>query len=120
MIFRNLLIVGFGGAIGSITRYLVALFLKNNSFPYSTLVVNIVGSFLIGMAMAFVAKQQEQHIWRLLLATGFCGGFTTFSALSWEILEMLQQQRFSTALIYIATSLLIGLVAVYLGYLLLK
>lgn len=120
MSWKNLFLVGFGGAIGSITRYVTGIFIKHESFPFATLTVNIIGSFLIGLAMAFAAKQQDHGTWRLLLATGFCGGFTTFSALSWETMQMFYQHRFGTALVYIGVSFLAGFIAVAAGYWLLK
>jgi CrcB protein len=120
MIWKNIALVGIGGAIGSMLRYICGVFIKHNSFPFATLTVNIIGSFIIGAVMAMAAKQANFGDWRLFLATGICGGFTTFSALSWETLQLVQQQRFLLALSYAAVSFVAGLVAVFIGYWLLK
>lgn len=120
MIIKNLLLVAIGGALGSVSRYLVGLSIQPNNFPYATLVVNIVGSFCMGLIMAYLLKQQENNLLRLLLTTGFCGGFTTFSAFSWETLQLLQQQKFFSAMVYVAISFIVGIVAVFAGYYIVK
>ncbi len=120
MILKHFLLVGLGGMAGSVLRYAFSLFIKHNSFPYATLVVNIVGSLVIGVVMGIASKQSHFGDWRLFLATGICGGFTTFSALSWECLQMLQQNRYYTAAFYIVISVLLGLMAVVAGYSLTK
>jgi fluoride exporter len=118
--FKNFLLVGVGGMAGSMLRYLFSVIIKHNSFPYSTFVVNIIGSFIIGLTMAVAAKQQNFTHYTLLLATGICGGFTTFSAFSWESVQMLQQQRYTTLAIYILLSIVLGIAATFLGYTILK
>lgn len=117
---KHILLVGLGGAIGSMLRYASSLVIKSNHFPYATLLVNIVGSFVIGLIMAMAIKQHSFTNWRLFIATGICGGFTTFSALSWDALQMLQQQRYNIAVVYIVSSLVLGLLATFFGYTLLK
>lgn len=118
--FKQFLLVGIGGAIGSMLRYFCSLIIKHNYFPFTTLTVNIIGSFIIGAVMAIAVKEANFNSWRLLLATGICGGFTTFSALSWETLQLLQQKRYTNAILYIVTSVVFGLAAIFLGYLILK
>lgn len=89
MIIRQILLVGAGGMMGSILRYLTGHLVKQENFPYATFTVNIVGSLLIGTIMGVAAKQDGFTNWRLFLATGICGGFTTFSAFAWENLQLL-------------------------------
>ena len=116
MLIKNIILVGFGGMIGSVMRYLVSYFIKHDSFPFATLLVNIIGSLLIGSIMGIAARQEGFANWRLFLATGICGGFTTFSAFAWENLQLLQQQRYGTFVLYTSISLILGLVAVTAGY----
>ena len=89
---KSILLVGVGGAAGSMLRYLTALLVNryaNSHFPWATFTVNILGCFLIGLLFGLLDKQQvaNQNI-RLLLITGFCGGYTTFSAFSIENLNL--------------------------------
>ena len=116
MLLKNIILVGLGGMIGSVMRYLVAYFIKHDSFPFATLLVNIIGSLLIGSIMGIAARQEGFANWRLFLATGICGGFTTFSAFAWENMQLLQQQRYGTFVFYTSISLILGLAAVTAGY----
>lgn len=116
MILRNLLFVGIGGAFGSIARYALTNIIGTKPLPIATFTVNTVGSFLIGLLMGCVAKQTDTNFWQLILITGFCGGFTTFSALSWDMVIMIQQQRFLAALFYVFTTLLLGLLFAFWGF----
>jgi len=120
MLLKNLLLVGFGGMIGSAMRYLAVHFIKHESFPYATFTVNIIGSLLIGAIMGIAAREEGFGNWRLFLATGICGGFTTFSAFAWENMQLLNQQRYGSFVIYTGATLILGLGAVTLGYWLTK
>lgn len=113
---KNILLVAVGGAVGSIFRYAASLIALTKKFPAATFMVNILGSFLIGLLMGYLAKQIQQQNWQLLLVTGFCGGFTTFSAFSWDDVLLLQQQRYITAIIYIAATIALGVLCTVLGY----
>jgi len=114
---KNLLLVGLGGSIGSMARYAVSLLIRSKSFPYATLSVNIIGSFIIGVVFAMSIKEAGlSNNWRLFLATGICGGFTTFSAFSLENMELLQNGKIGMALSYIIFSILLGIIATFLGY----
>ena len=117
---KHILLVGFGGMLGSILRYTASLVIKQPNFPYSTLLVNIIGSLFIGMIMAWSAKQESTEFWQLLLATGICGGFTTFSAFAWENLQLLNEQRYAHFCLYALGTLILGLIAVAIGYWLIK
>lgn len=116
MLFKNILIVGIGGMIGTILRYLAGYLIRHDSYPYATFVVNILGSFAIGAIMGVAARQEGFGNWRLFLATGICGGFTTFSAFAWENMQFLQQQRYVPFAVYAGSSIILGLAAVTAGY----
>ena len=112
---RQLLLVALGGALGSALRYLAALLLARHytgSIPLATLVVNLVGCFLIGFLIGLCSE--TGHL-RLLFITGFCGGFTTFSTFTAESYTMFREGAYGLALLYIAGSVLIGLLALWLG-----
>ncbi len=114
---KNILFVGLGGAAGSMLRYAFAVWFKHATFPLATFLVNIIGSFIIGVVFAYsLRSEQFANNWRLFLAAGICGGFTTFSAFSLESFIMLQQQRIGMFALYVTGSLLLGLAATWLGY----
>ncbi len=111
----NFLLIAIGGAAGSVLRYGCSRLLNTPSFPYGTLAVNIIGSFLIGVLWAFFSKEADEEK-RLLLITGFCGGFTTFSAFSLEGLQLLQQSKFTTFFLYTFATIIFGIAATYTGF----
>jgi fluoride exporter len=114
---KNFILVGLGGATGSMLRYAVSLLLVNRVFPLATLLVNVAGSFLIGLILALGIKNESfAGNWKLFLATGICGGFTTFSAFSAENLQLLQNGKPLVSLLYIAVSIVAGIFAAFLGY----
>lgn len=120
MILKNFILVALGGMTGSVLRYFFSVIIKHNTFPFATFTVNIIGSFIIGIVMCMAVKQEGFGDWRLFLATGICGGFTTFSAFSWECISMLQQQRYISFALYSVGSLLLGFSATFLGYWIIK
>lgn len=114
---KNILLVGLGSSIGGMVRYGVSLFVKSVSFPYATLTVNIIGSFIIGIIFAYTLKNENsQEQIKLFFATGICGGFTTLSAFSLENMQLLKSENYITAILYIALTLLLSLIAVFAGY----
>jgi fluoride exporter len=120
---RDFIAVFIAGGVGSLARYAVsqlAIFKNNtavNTIFTPTLLVNIIGSFLIGIIMAYALKVESFSTnYKLLLATGFCGGFTTFSALSNETFLMLKQNNISGALLYILVTIILGILATFIGY----
>ena len=114
---KNLLLVGLGGALGSMLRYAAAVMINTKYFPWPTLTVNIIGSFFIGLIFALSIKDDTfLNNWKLFLATGICGGFTTFSAFSLENMGLLQQGKYATALTYICLSIILGIFAAFAGY----
>lgn len=117
---RNIFFVALGGSFGSVLRYLVATIIVTKKFPTSTFLVNIIGSFLIGFLMAFLLKQNNSQHWQLLMVTGFCGGFTTFSAFSWDVILLLQQARYLTAVLYVLATFILSIFFCFLGFSLCK
>ena len=114
---RNFLLVALGGGIGSMLRYGTLLMINAKYFPWSTLAVNIIGSFLIGLILALSIKEESiLYNWKLFLATGVCGGFTTFSAFSMENMELLQNGKYLLAATYIALSVVLGIAAAFAGF----
>lgn len=111
---NNLLLVGLGGAVGSILRYALQKNL-NHSFPYGTLLVNVIGCLLIGLLWGLFTKNFDEQR-RLLLVTGFCGGFTTFSAFTQEGIQMMMENRWFIFALYAAISVVLGLMATFIGF----
>ena len=116
---KNLLIVGLGGAVGSMLRYAVQRFFQAQTaaaFPTGTLLVNIAGCFLIGILWSLVSRSLTWNDeMKLLLMTGFCGGFTTFSAFTLEGIGLLKENRTVLFVIYLSASVLGGLLATFIG-----
>jgi CrcB protein len=116
---KTIILVGLGGAIGSILRYLSGWFASKyfqGSFPISTLVINILGSLLIGVFIGVLAKfYPENHPLKFLLIIGFCGGFTTFSSFAVENYNLLQNGNQFSAYIYIIVSVILTITAVGIG-----
>lgn len=119
----NCLLVGLGGFIGAVLRYLISLIpIKNpESFPINTFIINIIGAFAIG-CIAFAASKNENIDPKLLLflKVGICGGFTTFSTFSLETAELIKGGSVLTAVIYVIFSIVVGVLAVILPQLVLK
>ena len=111
--------VGSGGFLGANARYFVGLWAAatwGTLFPWGTLLINVVGSFVLGFYLTFVTERfTGRSTTRLLLATGFLGAFTTFSTFSYETIQLLAQGATMVALAYMAASLLLGLTAVVVG-----
>lgn len=109
--------IGLGGMLGSILRFGISNFFKNESSWVGTGLINICGSFLIGLFLAWTQKNQgNDQFWSWFLATGFCGGFTTFSTFSWENLQLIQSGKWGWAACYTLCSLIGGFTAVWAGY----
>ncbi|MBS4042593.1 MAG: fluoride efflux transporter CrcB [Chitinophagaceae bacterium] len=113
---KALLLVAFGGATGSILRYLTYYLIPTKTFNWATLLVNIIGSLLIGLLAGYLTKITINNNWHLVLIVGFCGGFTTYSAFSWDILQLFQQQKIFLAICYAIAMLVLGLLFTFIGY----
>lgn len=119
----NVIIVGIGGFIGAVLRYLIGLIpLKQASgFPIKTMCINIIGSFVIGLVAAYSIKHSEsKESLQLFLKVGICGGFTTFSSFALETMNLLDNGNTFTAILYTSLSVICGVVAVYLAELLVR
>lgn len=107
----NLIAVFVGGGIGSVLRYIAGICL-----PFPTLIVNIVGSILLGFFFAFFLQRPEiSHGLKLALTVGFCGGVTTFSTFSFQIFEMIEVGHWLNGLSYAFVSLFFGVISVFIG-----
>ncbi len=115
----SLLWVATGGAIGATLRHLagiLALRIMGAGFPWGTLFVNIFGSLLMGLFIAWMTKKSGvTNDMRLFVATGILGGFTTFSAFSLDVANMVERGAMTSAFVYIAVSVIISLAAVFIG-----
>ena len=113
------LAVALGGALGALSRYWMYntwIKLSENQFPYVTLIINVVGSLLIGIAFVLLVERHYIGLeWRNVISVGFLGAFTTFSTFSIDALGLLEQGQISLAVIYIVASVLICLLAAWLG-----
>ena len=120
---KNLLFVFIGGGFGSVLRFLLGKWLNNteNGIPFGTFVANILGSLLIGIILGYAAKSDTlNQNQTLLLATGFCGGFTTFSTFAYQNHIFLKSGDFTSFALYTITSFVVGFLAVFAGMYLIK
>jgi CrcB protein len=120
---KNILLVFLGGGLGSSLRYLISKYLNQleNSIALGTFAVNILGSLLIGIIMGFALKNDTpSSTLTLLVATGFCGGFTTFSAFALENYQLLKTGDITNFIVYTLGSVALGIVAVFIGIWLVK
>ena len=104
--------VAFGGSVGAVTRYLVSIWAAErfgSDFPFGTLIVNIVGCLLV------TERVMASPYWRLIVATGFIGGLTTFSSFSFETLKLLEDAQFQLAAYNLLANLIFGLLATWVG-----
>lgn len=116
---KSILMVGFGGAAGSVLRFAIQKILQPHSipaFPTGTFLVNIAGCFIIGILWGITSRTDgwNEEI-KLLLMTGLCGGFTTFSAFTLEGIGLLKENKAGLFLVYIAGTVILGLLATYIG-----
>jgi fluoride exporter len=118
---KTLLLVGTGGFLGSISRFLASRFIQDNlsvAFPFGTFFVNISGCFLIGLIYGFSERSSLLTSgWKMFLAVGFCGGFTTFSTFANENLALLRDGEFLYFLLYTGLSIFLGITATFLAVL---
>lgn len=118
------LLIGIGGFIGSVGRYMLNRWVHDqldNFFPLGTMVVNILGSLLIGIIFGLSLKGSiMSNELKMFLVVGFCGGFTTFSSFTNDGLSLLRDGQVTSFFLYIGISVIFGLLAVYAGYVLSK
>ena len=108
-----MLLVLLGGGIGAILRYLISTFFNKHFMPWGTFMVNVLGCFVFGVLVSFLTNTQ----YKLLLLTGFCGGFTTFSTFASETAHLFTgtKKDFVSGLIYLTSSIVVGIFAMFLG-----
>lgn len=116
---QRYLLIAIGGALGSMARYWVGSSLANRMgirFPYGTFVVNISACLIIGFSLTWLVRRTEANpAWTFLIPVGFVGAYSTFSTFEWETLMELQTGGFLMAALYVSLSILLGLLAVWLG-----
>ncbi|MBU3822447.1 fluoride efflux transporter CrcB [Flavobacteriaceae bacterium XHP0103] len=120
---KHILLVFLGGGFGSVLRYIIGKYLNSpeNGIPYGTFTANILGSLLIGIILGLAAKNDSlTQSQTLLLATGFCGGFTTFSTFAYENHVFLKSGDFTSFALYTIASFIVGFLAVFFGMFLVK
>ena len=120
---KLMLAIGAGSFIGGVFRYLLTLLIHAKTtthFPLGTLTVNIIGCFFIGIVIGFFDKGLVSNEWKLFLATGLLGGFTTFSAFSIETFTLFREGHAGYALLYIIASVILGLLATCIAYFIVK
>ena len=121
---KLLIFIGSGSFLGGIARYLASRAIQNtaiSSFPWGTFIVNITGCFLIGLPYGIFERSNNPGTeWRMFLTVGFCGGFTTFSTFSFENMALIKDGNFLLVAAYAAGSVFLGLLATYLGNMMIK
>ena len=112
------LMIALGGAAGAIARYVLGNYIGSRfgfRFPYGTLVINVTGSFVVGLSMALFARTTASLYWRYLIPIGFIGAYTTFSTFEYETLRAIQDGQLGTGLLNVGVSVVTGFAAVWLG-----
>lgn len=111
-------VVGVGGFLGAVTRYVVGNYIGSRygvRFPYGTFVINMSGSFMIGLILTVLARTTATPYWRYLIPIGFIGAYTTFSTFEYETLRAVQDGQVTTGLLNVALSVSVGFLAVWAG-----
>ena len=120
---KIILLIGLGSFLGGISRYLVTIYIHNrylSNFPFGTLAVNVIGCFLIGLVYGITEKGNLSAEWRIFLATGILGGFTTFSSFSHETVTLLREKEYLYAFSNLGLSIFLGHAATLAGIFLIK
>lgn len=113
-------LVGFAGALGALARYFLGRFIAEratSTFPLGTFTINVTGAFVIGLLFALTARKLLNPALQVMLATGFLGGYTTFSTMSWEGVQLARGGSTRGSLLYLGSTFALGLSAAALGLL---
>ncbi len=118
MNFISILSVGIGAAFGGVVRYIISesMVTHTGRFPFATFMINILGSFLLGLILAISLRHGMTTSTKLFWTVGFCGGFTTFSTFSMETLRLLEHGHMTIAITYTVSSVVFGIAAAWVGY----
>lgn len=119
--FSLVVLVGLAGALGAVCRYILGRFVAervNTKFPLGTFCINLSGAFVIGLLFALTSRKLVSSTLQVILATGFLGGYTTFSTMSWESMQLVRGGSTRGGLLYLGGSMLLGLLAATLGLML--
>jgi CrcB protein len=116
---QAILVISLGGILGANTRYFVSLYVAERlgtAFPYSTFVINVTGSLIIGFFLTLISERYSvDPLWRLFFATGFLGAYTTFSSYAYEAAQLIRDGSYVLAFVYLFGSVLAGMVGVFAG-----
>ncbi len=107
--------VFLGGGFGAMSRYGISKVISDQYFPYATLIANIISCVILGYLLGLTMQKSLDSKMQLLLMTGFCGGFSTFSTFSAETFNLIENNQFSLALLYVGASLLICILSIWIG-----
>ena len=113
--FSSISLVFLGGGLGCVTRYMIAEFFTHPSFPKGTLIANVISSLILGLLMGLFMKEIIGNQSKLLLMTGFCGGFSTFSTYSLEVVQLYQTGATGAAILYSLGSVILGIISILIG-----
>ena len=109
-------LIGIAGAAGALSRYAIGVALGGRLYPYGTLAINVIGSFLLGFVLGGPAVSRWSETTTLVVGVGFLGAFTTFSTFTNETMDLLRDGRATTAFVYVFLSLALGLAAAAIGW----
>lgn len=110
------LLVALAGAGGALARYGLVLVTGPRAFPGTILTINVSGSFLLALVLTVAAGGRLSPQTAVVVGTGFLGAYTTYSTFSWDVLSLIRDNRWGTASLYVASTLILGLAATWLGY----
>jgi len=113
--FSAIALVFIGGGLGCVIRYLIAECFTHPSYPKGTLIANVISSLILGLLVGLFMKEIIGNQSKLLLMTGFCGGFSTFSTYSLEVVQLYQNGDMGTAILYSLGSVILGIICILIG-----